>query len=142
MKVLIDTCVIIDAIQQREPFSDAAEKILLLAASDEIEGYISAKSAIDVRYIIRKAIHNEMETRFYLSSLYDFLTIIDTTCADCTNALFTNNNDYEDAVLAEGAKRANVDFLITRNVNDFKGLGVDAICPKDFITSVLKNLEL
>ena len=29
MKVVIDTCIIVDALQNREPFSQAAQKILI-----------------------------------------------------------------------------------------------------------------
>ena len=48
MKLVIDTNVIIDVICNREPFFRDSQNILLLCASDEIEGYISAKSIIDI----------------------------------------------------------------------------------------------
>ena len=34
MRVLVDTCVIMDAIQNREPFADDAKKIFRAAASN------------------------------------------------------------------------------------------------------------
>ncbi|MBO4623107.1 MAG: PIN domain-containing protein [Bacilli bacterium] len=139
MKVLIDTCVIIDALQKRDPFFQDAQNLLLLAADDDFEGYISAKSAIDVRYIIRKHSHSEIDSRYILNIIYDFLTIIDTTGEDCINALISNNNDYEDAVLFEGAKRSNIDFIITRNTKDYENLGLPAIEPNKFVDMILEK---
>lgn len=139
MKVLIDTCVIIDALQKRDPFFQDAQNLLLLAADDDFEGFITAKSAIDVRYIIRKHSHSEIDSRYILNVIYDFLTIIDTTGEDCINALISNNNDYEDAVVVEGAKRSGIDYIITRNIKDYENLGIPVIEPSEFVDMVLEK---
>ena len=39
MKALMDTCIIIDALQNRHPFCEEAQKIFLLCANDEFEGF-------------------------------------------------------------------------------------------------------
>ena len=44
MRVLVDTCVIIDALQSRVPFSEAAQKLFIYSANKQFEGYITAKS--------------------------------------------------------------------------------------------------
>ena len=139
MKALIDTCVIIDALQKREPFFNDAKNLLLLAADADFEGYITAKSAIDVRYIIRRDKHSEIDSRYILNVIYDFLTVIDTTGDDCINALILNNNDYEDAVVVEGAKRSGVDYIVTRNIKDYENLGIPAIEPSKFVDMILEK---
>ena len=48
MKALIDTCIIIDALQSREPFKDDAQKIFLSAARKEFDGYVTANSITDI----------------------------------------------------------------------------------------------
>lgn len=50
MRVLVDTCVIIDALQSRVPFAEDAQKIFIHSANKHFEGYITAKSG--VRYIL------------------------------------------------------------------------------------------
>ena len=52
MKVLIDTCVVVDFLQQRQPFAESALKVFMLAGSGEINGYITAKSVTDIYYLI------------------------------------------------------------------------------------------
>ena len=42
MRVLVDTCVIIDALQSRVPFAEAAQKIFIHSANKHFEGYITA----------------------------------------------------------------------------------------------------
>lgn len=48
MRVLIDTCVIIDVLQSRAPFAEAAQKLFIYSANKQFEGYITAKSVADI----------------------------------------------------------------------------------------------
>jgi len=41
--------------------------------------------------------------------------------------------DYEDALVAVCADRINADYIVTRNIKDFKNSSVKAITPKDFL---------
>ena len=42
MRALLDTCVIIDALQSREPFCKSAQTIFLAAANNQFIGCITA----------------------------------------------------------------------------------------------------
>ena len=44
MRALIDTCIIIDALQSREGFAKDAQNIFLAAANSAFLGYITAKA--------------------------------------------------------------------------------------------------
>lgn len=48
MRVLVDTCVIIDALQSGVPFAEAAQKIFIYSVDKQFEGYITAKSVTDI----------------------------------------------------------------------------------------------
>ena len=48
MRVLVDTCVIIDALQSRVPFAEDAQRIFIYSANNQFEGYITAKSVTDI----------------------------------------------------------------------------------------------
>ena len=63
MRVLVDTCVIIDALQSRAPFSEAAQKLFIYSANKQFEGYITAKSVTDIYYLTHRLTHNDVETR-------------------------------------------------------------------------------
>ena len=54
MRILIDTCIIIDALQNREPFNKNAQEIFLLAANRKFDGFITAKSVTDIYYLTKQ----------------------------------------------------------------------------------------
>lgn len=59
MKVLIDTCVIIDALQNRAGFAENAQSIFLGVANRSFTGCISAKSVTDIYYLTHKQTHSD-----------------------------------------------------------------------------------
>ena len=61
MRVLVDTCVIIDALQSRVPFAEAAQKIFIYSANKQFEGYITAKSVTDIYYLTHRLTHSDEE---------------------------------------------------------------------------------
>ena len=58
MKILVDTNVIIDVLTSREPWYKNAEKIFLMAANHTVDIYITASSATDIYYLVRKHLHS------------------------------------------------------------------------------------
>lgn len=65
MKVLLDTCVLIDSLQNREPFSKFSNQILIAAAGCRFAGCISAKSVADIYYLMHRYTHDDRKTRDY-----------------------------------------------------------------------------
>lgn len=45
MKALLDTNVIVDILQQREPMFVASSKVIIAIATNQLQGYITSKSA-------------------------------------------------------------------------------------------------
>ena len=77
MRAIIDTCVILDYLQCREPFFDDALNIAIGSANREYEAYISANSMTDLYYIIHKYTHDDNKTRKYLSDLFELPVLLD-----------------------------------------------------------------
>lgn len=132
MKVLIDTNIVLDAILERKPYDQSAQRILLKIAEQEIEGYITSKQIADLHYIIRKNLHNEEATRKLIRKIIFLFRVLNTTREDCILALESNIKDYEDALLVETASRHSIDVIITRNGKDFIHSAVDICDPKEF----------
>lgn len=133
MKALIDTCIIIDALQSREPFKNEAEIIFLKAANKQFDGFISAKSCMDIYYLTHKCTHNDMDTRKILSNLYIIFDILDTTELDCRKAISSDISDYEDAVMSETAIRTKMDCIVTHNIKDYCKSFIPIYQPLDFL---------
>ncbi len=123
MRALIDTNVIIDVLQDREPWCAAGKKIFLAAANKEIGGCLTAKQLADIHFISRKQFKGRENidsiSRKIISKLLMLFDVLDTTASDCLEALDINNNDYEDAIMIATALRCHADCIITRDVNHF-----------------------
>lgn len=133
MKILADTNVIIDALTSREPWNESAEKIFLMAANHTIEMYITASSATDIYYLIRKYMHQTQKARAVLERLFSLTGILEVTANDCLEALVSSIGDYEDAVMEKVASRNDMDYIVTRNIKDYQGGNTKIILPDDFV---------
>ena len=139
MKILVDTNVIIDALIAREPWNESAEKIFLLGANHIVDLYITASSATDIYYLIRKHLHNVQIAKQVMGKLYSLINILEVTGTDCIEALASQIKDYEDAVVERVASRKEMDYIVTRNIKDYQDGSVKVILPDDFIELMVKD---
>ena len=133
MRALIDTCIIIDALQDRRPFADDARAVFYAAADGLFDGYITAESTADIYYLTHRHAHSDKGTREALKKLCALFEILDTAAADCINALDSDIKDYEDAVMAESAVRSGMDCIVTRNTADYLFSKVAVYTPHEFL---------
>ena len=69
MRAVIDTCVIVDALQSREPFCKDAQSIFLLCANRQFDGFLTAKAITDIYYLTHRQMHSDKATRDVLTKL-------------------------------------------------------------------------
>lgn len=141
MRALIDTCVIIDALQSRPGFAENAQQIFLLAANRKFTGYVSAKSVTDIYYIMHRHFHDDKQTRNVLNKLLIIFGVMDTAGEDCRQALLSKVSDFEDAVMVETAKHFDADCIVTRNTKDYDKADIAVYTPEEFIQLVRKEDE-
>jgi len=127
--ILIDTNVIIDIAQSREPFVPVARKLLNM---EGLRFFITASAVTDIYYIQRKHA-GHAQAREFLSTLFRVFGILDVTGADCRTALMLNMPDYEDALQAVCARKAKCSFIITRDEQHYEGTPVPAITSERFL---------
>lgn len=133
MRAIVDTCVILDYLQHREPFFDDALNIAIGRANREYEAYITTSSLTDLYYIVHRSTHSAEQTHRIISTLTLLFGLADTYAEDCINALHNGMADFEDAVMSESARRINADCIITRNTKDFLKSKVPAVTPAEFL---------
>lgn len=141
MKALMDTCIIIDALQNRQPFCEDAQKIFLLCANDEFEGFLIAKAITDIYYLTHRQLHNDKATREIIVKLCKLFSIVDTSSLDVINALSSEVSDFEDAVMIESAVRYGVDCIVTRNMKDYSKSSIPVFAPEEFISLLINRDE-
>jgi predicted nucleic acid-binding protein len=138
MRALLDTNIIVDVLQSREPWYIFGQKIFLAAANRRFEGCITAKEATDIHYFARKLFKGEKnidcKARRVISGLFSLFELLDTRSSDCQKAVLSACPDYEDAVMIETGIRARVDCIVTRNTGDYASSPIPVYSPSDFLT--------
>lgn len=136
MDVLIDTNIVLDVLQNREPFSEDSKKILALCIQAKLNGFMTAHSLCDIFYILRKDL-NVAERLSLIDRLCKYMTIISEHQSDF-EAVAENQftKDLEDGLQMECSKNHSLKYIITRNVKDFSGSKVVAITPADFLATI------
>lgn len=132
MELLIDGNIILDVLQKREPHYEDSAKIWKMCETDLAKGYVSVLTFANLVYVMRKELNAEKisEVRKKLSLIFSFE---DLTASDISTACEMQWDDYEDALQAATAKRLHADYIITRNVKDFKKSEVVAFTPTEFL---------
>jgi predicted nucleic acid-binding protein len=95
MRALIDTCVIIDVLQNREPFAKNAQDIFLSVANNQYIGCITAKSSTDIYYLTHRYTHDNRSSREILNKLFTLFEVLDTSGMDCRRAVLSEVSDFK-----------------------------------------------
>lgn len=135
MKLLIDANILLDVLQNREPFVEASSVIWKLCETEKAEGYVSALTFANLVYVMRKQLDPEKiaEVLHRLSLIFFFTEL---TLADLTRAAELQWDDFEDAVQSVTAERVHADYIITRNVRDFAKSKVMAFTPSELLARI------
>ena len=137
MRVLLDTNVVVDVLQRREPWFADGQKIFYAIANQQLSGCITAKEAADIRFFTRKQFTGQenvdAKARQVMTKLYALFELIDTLGIDCQNAIAIENSDYEDAIMIESAVRSGLDCIVTRNPEHFKVSPIPVYLPSAFV---------
>ena len=133
MRVLIDTNIIIDYFAKRPFFYSNAREMISLCAEKKIDGYIAAHSVTNAFYILRKNM-TISELRDALTNLFTITTIVGIDSVKLLAAIKNENfSDIEDCLQAECAKSISAEYIVTRNIKDFKNSKIPAVLPEDFL---------
>ena len=95
----------------------------------------------DIYYLLHRHIHCNEESRKILNKLFVLFGILDTTAEDCRKAVFSEMNDYEDAVMTESAWRYDMDGIVTRNTKDYEKAAVPIFSPKQLLEEIENNVD-
>jgi predicted nucleic acid-binding protein len=133
VKVLLDTNVLLDVVERREPSFSASYEVFTKSVTKEIEAIVGASSVTDIYYVNRKNCGNSEQALNSIVDLLKVVTLVDTKAADIQDAINLGFADFEDAVIAVTALRERADYIITGNTKDFSKSPVPAIHPAEFL---------
>jgi predicted nucleic acid-binding protein len=138
MKVLLDLNVLLDFLNKRQFHAEAA-RILNLAGDGVINAFVSAHEITTLAYFLDKEGTPGDDFRQVISLLFELVDVLPVDQESLEKALYSKVTDYEDAVLESVALRAGLEFIVTRNIKDFKKSRVEAVNPSLFLELIEKG---
>ena len=138
IQVFLDTNVIIDYLGNRTGFYDDAAVIMSLAINQKIELHAAAMSFATASYILSKKNNNDS----IKTLIADFCKIcrVVSTDEECVNyATLSDFEDFEDAMQYKCAQKAKADYIVTRNIKDFKAANIKVRTPEDFLEDFINQ---
>jgi predicted nucleic acid-binding protein len=132
IKVLIDLNVILDTLQLRQPHYTNSARVLAYAETGAINGMVAAHSWTTLFYLYAKDQSADL-ARVRLTEILQFLTVAPVDQAVIEQALNLPYRDFEDAVQMMAAVRSGAEYLVTRNIQDFRAGPLQAIQPVELL---------
>ena len=118
-KVLIDLNIIIDFLNKRDDH-EAALAVYDKCVKKEIRAYVSSHEITTLSYFLEREKYERVKRNKIISNLLDNLSVLTAHEEILRKSLISELDDYEDAVIDELAIHESIDYIVTRNLKDFK----------------------
>ena len=129
MDLMLDTNIVLDHIGRREPFYELSRRTCLLGIVGEARTFVTTSMVTDLFYLLRKDF-GSVEAQRMIQEDLGFLEMVSVTPDDVAEALAQRWTDFEDCLVARCAQKVGADYIITRNVDDYKRSTVRAVTPQ------------
>lgn len=120
-KLLLDTNIVIDFLNEREPFYEKARLLMICGRVGEFELWLASSQITDLIYILSDGGKRGQveEVVKHLRELRTFVNVFAVSDREIDLTLAAAWKDPEDYLLVEVALALNADAVITRNQKDF-----------------------
>jgi predicted nucleic acid-binding protein len=134
-KAFFDLNIILDVLQNREPFYEASAQLLAYAETGKIQGFIAPHSLTTLFYLVSKD-QSAAKARATITNLLQFLSVAKIDQSTIEQAMSLAYRDFEDAVQMIAAVQCKADYFITRNPKDFQPPMLTVIQPIELIALI------
>lgn len=131
-RLLLDTNVLLDALDEHRPQSAEALEVLRLCNTGEAMGMVSPGSLKDLYYVLAK-LHDERHARRAVRALMDLLVILPLEVEACANAIASTEPDFEDGLIRAAAELNDVEFILTRDRAAFRTSPIRSVTCAEYL---------
>jgi predicted nucleic acid-binding protein len=138
MRYFVDTDVVIDFVSGREPFFETAARFFADIEAFDERTAVAAVSFSHAYY----QLNNELTHEECLARLESFKPLVQVLSVDeacLRRALRSNFKDFEDAVQHACAVNHKMDFIVTRNVRDYRASELSVLTPMQASEKIRKT---
>ena len=144
LKLVVDTNIIIDFLNRREPFFEDARKLLLCGRVGEFDLMITSSQVTDLIYILSDGGRSSriLSAQESLRGLRTFMRVLTIDETDIETMLMSSWNDPEDFLIYNAALRAKSDAVVTRNKVDFHADTIPVLDCAELFDWISKELNI
>ncbi|GAB4499481.1 MAG: hypothetical protein OHK0052_14620 [Anaerolineales bacterium] len=132
LRVLFDLNVLLDVLQQRQPFYSNSARALACAELGLVQGWVAPHSLTTLFYLYAKWQSPET-ARVVLTDLLRIVSVTTVNASTIQTALALPYRDFEDAVQVASAAQAALTHVVTRNRRDFQPELLPTLEPSDLV---------
>ncbi|MBC6993334.1 PIN domain-containing protein [Neolewinella lacunae] len=131
-KLFLDTNIVLDLLAKREAYA-AAARVCSLGDTGKVRLFVSALTFANTNYILGQHLGKEGTIKV-LRDLELIVTIIDLSGKVVRLALNdTDFKDFEDGLQYYSALENEMDYIITRNLKDFRGAKIPVLTADQYL---------
>ena len=131
-RVLLDTNIFMDVLCEREGLVDQSTTVLNWSERHPGESWMAWHSLANLHFLGIKYV-GKGRTDSFINSMLEIFEISPTDTRSARLARMLPIPDFEDAMQVAAADRVKADFIITRNLKDYKKSPISAISPEEFV---------
>jgi predicted nucleic acid-binding protein len=133
-KVFLDSDVILDLLTEREPHLEAVINLFIEIQNKKISAYTSPVVIANVFYIMARHTNKDRALKA-LIKIKSLIKVLSCGDDEIELALSSDFTDFEDSIQYYTALNHKIDFIITRNVKDYKNANMNVVTPLEYIAS-------
>lgn len=140
IRIFLDTNVMIDYLARREKFYQNAALVISLCEEKDIQILVSALSFATTSYILSS--YHKMSGLAIKSLFQNFVKASRVTPIDSIiveESMYSDFEDFEDAMQYYSALRGRADMIITRNKDDFEISEIPVYEPQEFLDKMMND---
>lgn len=137
-RLFLDTNIVVDLLDRREPFCHDAVRLFSMAYNKQVQLVVSPMTYSTASFLLRK--HGSEGVRKLLSNFRQLARVSTTDERTVDDSLASQFQDFEDAMQYYTALRANAEIIITRNGKDFKASSLPVMTAGEYLSVIEKKI--
>ena len=133
-KLFLDTNIVVDLLERREPFCHDAVRLFSMAYNRQVQLIVSPMTFSTASFLLHK--HGSEGVRNLLSNFRQLSRVAAANERTVDDSLASQFKDFEDAMQYYTALRAKADIIITRNGKDFVHSKLPVMTAGEFIATI------
>jgi len=131
-KIVIDINILMDFLFKRDGHEKVAH-IFYFCLNGKLKGFVCAHEITTLCYFLNKNVKDKIKIKKTLSYIIKKFNIIEINIEILEKALASQINDYEDAVIEVSSNMKKADYILTRNIKDFRKSVIKALTPEELL---------